>query len=252
MSDNRAIERLAKNPLALVAMVIAAGLAGAGLMLAWQGRAPALGEQARIESIVHDYLLDHPEIVPQAMERLNDKRNAQTIAAARDQIYTPVGNAWAGNAKGNLTIVEYFDYNCGYCRASLPTIATLLKQDSGLRIIYRELPVLSEESKTAARYSVVAARLGKFAAFHQAMYDGGPISEASIDQALAAAGIDRAKARAAVNDPSIDTEIANNYAVAKQLGMTGTPSWIIGDRVVSSALPIDELRRRIAAARARG
>ncbi|MGJ3647431.1 DsbA family protein [Sphingomonas sp. GlSt437] len=245
------IERLAKSPLIAALVVLLAGLAGAGATLLWQGRAPALGEQAKLERVVHDYILDHPEILPQAMRRLEDRRNGATIAASHADIYSPIGSAWAGNPKGDVTIVEYFDYNCGFCRASLPTIDALLKADPGVKIVYRELPVLSDASKVAARYSIVAARAGKFAAFHQAMYAGGPISQQSIDAAVAAAKLPPAQVKAALDDPSLDAEIDRNYAIAKQLGMTGTPSWVIGDHVTSSALPLDELKQQIADARAK-
>lgn len=245
------IVKLSRSPVAIVALVLAAGLAGAGITLLWNAHDGSTGQRAQVERVVHDYLLDHPEILPEAMQRLTDRHNSDLIASNKAAIYSPVGNAWSGNPAGDLTIVEYFDYNCGFCRASLPTIATLLKNDPKLRIVYRELPVLSEDSKVAARYSLIAARLGKFAQFHKAMYDGGPISDQSIAHALTVAGIDPAKAKVAANDPSIDAEISNNYAVAKQLGMTGTPSWVIGDHVVSSALPLEELQREIARARTR-
>jgi protein-disulfide isomerase len=246
------IERLSKSPLGLAALIVVAALAGAVAMLLWQGRAPIGGERARMQAVVRDYLLDHPEILPEAMSRLRDRENGTVIAANRDAIYKPVGSAWAGNPNGDLTIVEYFDYNCGYCRANLPTIAKLLASDPKLRIVYRELPVLSEESKLAARYSLVAARAGKFAAFHQALYDGGPISDHTLADALAKAGIDAAQAKAQINDPAIDAEIENNYAMYKQLGMTGTPTWLIGDHVVSSMLSLEALQTEIAKARARG
>jgi protein-disulfide isomerase len=245
------IERLSRNPVAIAGLVIATALAGAGAALLLEGRTPALGEQARVQRIVHDYLLDNPEILPEVMRRLDDKRTGSVIEANRDAIFTPMGGAWAGNPKGDLTIVEYFDYNCGFCRASLPTIAELLKTDNKLRIVFRELPILSDASKVAARYSVVAARQGKFAQFHQAMYDGGPISEQSIAAALTKAGIDPAKAKTQSDDPSIDVEIENNYAIARQLSLNGTPSWVIGDHVVSSALPLEEMQREIAKARTR-
>ncbi|MGL4313990.1 MAG: DsbA family protein [Sphingomonas sp.] len=245
------IERLAKNPLFAALVVLVAALTGAGATLLWQGRAPSLGEQARLERVVHDYILEHPDILPQAMKRLEERRNGEAIAANRAAIVTPVGNAWAGNPKGDVTVIEYFDYNCGFCRASLPTIDALLKADPGVKIVYRELPVLSDASKVAARYSLVAARAGKFAAFHQALYDGGPISQQSIDAAVAAAKLTPAQVKTAIDDPSLDAEINQNLAIARQLGMTGTPSWVIGDHVTSSALPLEELQQQIADARAK-
>jgi len=245
------IERLARSPIAVAALVIVAAGAGAGATWLWQHGSGG-DDRARIERIVHDYVLDHPEILPQAMRNLQDRETGQVIAANRDQIFTPLASAWAGNPDPDLTIVEYFDYNCGFCRASLPTIADLLQRDRKLRIVFRELPVLSQASDVAARLSIVAARAGKFGAFHEALYKGGPLSDATMDAALRTAGLDPAKVRAEAQDPSVETEIKTNYAVAKQLGITGTPSWVIGDHVVSAALPLDELEKEIAKARARG
>jgi protein-disulfide isomerase len=246
------IERLAKSPIAVAILVLLAGLVGAGVTLLWQGQAPNLGERAKVERIVHDYVLAHPEILPEAMRALQDRQTGTDIAANRDAILTPVGNAWAGNPAGDLTIVEYYDYNCGFCRASLPTIRQLIASDPKLRVVFRELPILSDASKVAARYSLVAARAGKFAAFHDAMYAGGPISDASLADAVRKSGLDLKTVQTAANDPAIDNEIETNFAVAKRLGMTGTPSWIIGDHVVSAALPLEELQKEIARARARG
>lgn len=246
------IESLSKNPLMVGALVFVAGLAGAGTMFVWQGSAAGLGERARIEGVVRDYVINHPEIIPEAMRALQDKQTGAQIAANRAAILQPVGNAWSGNPDGDLTIVEYYDYNCGFCRASLATIAKLVADDPKLRIVYRELPILSEESRVAARYSLVAAKSGKFATFHKALYAGGPISETSLADAVAKSGLDLAQVQAAANNPAIDAEIESNYAVAKQLGMTGTPSWVIGDHVVSAALPLEELQREIARARKRG
>src|SRR3546814_7208937 len=104
----------------------------------------------------------------------------RVIAANKAAILTPVASAWMGNPKGDVTVVEYFDYNCGFCRASLPTIAALVKADPNVKIVFRELPVLSEESGVAARWSLAAAKAGKFNAFHEALYAGGPITEASM------------------------------------------------------------------------
>ncbi|MGP7796328.1 DsbA family protein [Sphingomonas sp. CLY1604] len=208
--------------------------------------APAGADRARIERVVHDYMLAHPEILPQAMQRLQEQQSGQAVAANRQAIETPFGSAWAGNPKGDVTLVEYFDYNCGYCRASLPLIADLLKRDPKLRIVYRDLPILSDESRIAARASLAAAQQGRFQAFHDALYAGGPVSEASIAAAAAKAGV----SLATIDVAKLDAEIAKNMAVAAKLGMNGTPSWVVGDRVLSGALPIEEIESAITAARA--
>jgi protein-disulfide isomerase len=222
------------------------GLIGAGLVWSVEHVAsPGGADQARTERVVHDYLLAHPEIIPQAMQALQERQSGETVAANRDAIVTPFGSAWAGNPKGDVTLVEYFDYNCGYCRASLPMIADLLKRDPNLRIVYRDLPILSDESRVAARASLAAAQQGKFLGFHDALYAGGPVSDASIRAAAAKAGV----TLAALDANTIDAEIAKNMQTAAKLGMNGTPSWVVGNRVLSGALPIEDLENAIAAAR---
>lgn len=245
------IDRIAGNRLFLLALAGGSALVGAGAVAGVNQLGGATPQRAAIERVVHEYVLAHPEIIPEALERMRDRETGETIAANRAAIMTPYGNAWIGNPKGDVTIVEYFDYNCGFCRSSLPVITKLVATDPNLRIIFRELPILSEESRTAARLSLVAAERGRFQQFHDALYAGGRITDQSINSALAAAGIDAATAQAAGGNLRIDTEIQRNLGVAQKLGMTGTPSWVIGNHVVSAALPIEELRAQIAKVRAK-
>lgn len=233
----------------LVALVLIGAAFGAGGT--WLAERVAPGDlsgadQARIGRVVRDYVLSNPEIVPEAMQRLRDRETAKLITGTRSAIETAYGSAWAGNPQGDVTVVEYFDYNCGYCRAVLPVIEKLIRADPNVKIVYRELPVLAESSRDAARASIQAAEQGKFAGFHKALYGAGPVSDATIAAAAKASGVDLAKP-----SPRADKEIAANLAIASRLGMTGTPSWVIGNRVVSGALPFDQLQDAIAAARAR-
>jgi protein-disulfide isomerase len=243
------IDRIAGSRLALAGLFVLALLIGAGAMWGVDRLTP-VGDRAQIESVVHDYVLAHPEIIPQAMQKLQDQQVGALVAANRGAIVDPVGSAWAGNPKGDITLVEYFDYDCGYCRASLPMLAELVKDDPKLRIVFREFPVLTEESGTAARWSIAAAKAGKFEAFHQALYARGPVSDATIVAAAKASGLDPAKLRTAAADPSVDQEIAKNLTIGRELGMSGTPSWVIGDRVISGAQSIDRMKQLIADARA--
>lgn len=234
--------------LILPLIAVLGAVIGAGAVWSYDRFAAPQGiERARVERIVHDYVLAHPEILPQAMQKLQEQQSGQAIAAVRDAVETPFGSAWAGNPRGDVTLVEYFDYNCGYCRASLPMIADLLKRDPNLRIVYRDLPILSDESRVAARASLAAAQQGKFQRFHDALYAGGPVSDASIAAAAAQAGV----SLAAVGSDAITGEIARNMQTAARLGMNGTPSWVVGDRVLSGALPVEEIEKAIAAARGR-
>ena len=219
-------------------MAVAGGLVGAGAVAALD----------RPGDEVRDYLLAHPEVIPEAMQKLQEREAGRSVSANRAAITTPFGSAFAGNPEGDVTLVEYYDYNCGYCRASLPAIRQLVAEDPRLRVVFRELPILAESSRSAARISLVAATQGKFNAFHDALYAGGRVSDATIAAAARTAGVDTG--RLAALAPRIDAEIARNMETAARLGVTGTPSWVVGDRVLSGALPVEELKRAIAAARA--
>ncbi|MCM8729412.1 DsbA family protein [Hephaestia sp. GCM10023244] len=248
------ITRLSQSRLALTGLFVLAAFIGAAILFAMQNWLPGGGgsDRAQIEKVVHQYVLDHPELIPEAMRRLQDRETGQVIAANQEAILTPVASAWMGNPKGDVTIVEYFDYNCGFCRASLPTIAALVKADPNVKIVFRELPVLSEESGVAARWSLAAARAGKFNAFHEALYAAGPISDASLAAATRTAGLDPAALREAAHAPGIDDAIRTNMAMAQQLGITGTPAWVIGDRVMSGAMTLDQMKDAVAEARKQG
>ncbi|WP_404371858.1 DsbA family protein [Sphingomonas sp. MMS24-J45] len=245
------------NRLILAGVAVLGVILGAVGLLSVQAFAPPrvdVADRARIESVVRDYILAHPEILPEAMQKLQDRetadrgnRAAMVAAQNRQAIETPFAGAWAGNPNGDVTLVEYFDYNCGYCRASLPAIAALLKSDPKIRIVYRDFPILAQSSVDAAKMSLAAAEQGKFQAFHDALYAGGPVTAQSIATAAQRAGLDMA--RAAAFAPRAQEEIAANEAMAQKLGLTGTPSWVIGRKVVSSALPLEELQKAIAAAR---
>jgi protein-disulfide isomerase len=194
---------------------------------------------------VRGYLLAHPEVIPEAMQRLRDRETGKVIAASRAAIEAPVGSAWAGNPHGDVTLVEYYDYNCGYCRASLPNIAALVKADPGVRVVYRELPVLAPSSHDAALASLAAAHAGRFAAFHDALYAAGPVSAATIAAAAKQAGFTPPSAPM----PGDEAAIIANMKTAAQLGMTGTPSWVVGDRVLIGAQTLAQLQEAVAAAR---
>lgn len=224
----------------LGAVALGGGLVGAGAM--WAAGPAARGDEVRT------YLLAHPEVIPEAMQKLQEREAGKSVAANRAAIETPFGSAVAGNPKGDVTLVEYYDYNCGYCRASLPAIRQLVASDPKLRVVFRELPILAPNSRDAARMSLLAASQGKFTAFHDALYGGGRVTAESIAAAARSAGVDTGRLQSLT--PRFDAEIASNLDTAGKLGMSGTPSWVIGDRVLSGALPVAELERAVAAARA--
>lgn len=248
------IERIAKSPLALAGLLAVSGAVGAAAVLGLQALASdGVGgpDEARIGAVVREYVLENPEILPEAMKRLQERETGKAVAGSQPVIFEPYAGAWEGNPQGDVTLSVWMDYACGYCRASLPAIERLVANDPKLRIVYRELPVLSEVSRLAARWGLAAAEQNKFKPFHTALYAGGQLSEASIAAAAAAAGLDQAKARAAITTPQVEGEIARNLDTAGKLGVTGTPSWVVGDRVISGMVPYEVLAQAVAAARAK-
>jgi protein-disulfide isomerase len=236
------------NRLQLLGLVVLGALFGAAGMWLANRVAPgdlAVGDRVRVERVVRDYVLAHPELIPEAMQKLQEREAGRAVAANRGAIEQAYGNAWIGNPKGDVTLVEYYDYNCGFCRASLPTLAKLVEADPNLRIVFKELPVLSDESRVAARAALAAASQGKFKPFHDALYAAGPVSDATIAAAARATGVDLAH----IPDDA-DATIRENLEVAAKLGISGTPSWVVGDQLLNGALPIDRIQDAIARARA--
>lgn len=236
----------------LIGTLVAAASAGAAA-LAVQGSAAAdratVSNRAEIEQIVRDYILEHPEILPQAMERLQAKRVSSAIDGKRQEIETPYAGAWEGAADGDAVLVEFFDYSCGYCRASLSDISKLLAEDRKLKVVYRELPILSEESGKAARVSLLAAEQGKYRPYHSALYAAGRVTHDSIIDAAVSAGIDRKEAEKAIADTRYDGEIQKNIRLAQSLGASGTPTFVIGGQMLEGAVGYDALKAAVADAR---
>jgi protein-disulfide isomerase len=183
------------------------------------------------------------------MERLREREAAKAIDASRSANFEPFPGAISGNPQGDATIVAFMDYSCVYCRANLPALRQLLREDPRLRIVYRELPVLSEDSVTAARWALAAARQGKYQAFHDLVYAGETLSAASIQAAARAAGLDMAEAARAAGSEAVEQELQRNYALARQLNITGTPGWVIGNQVIHTGTTYEALRDAVATAR---
>lgn len=230
-----------------IAMLAAAALAGAGGAIVAQRHGG--GDRAATETVVRDYLLANPEILPEAMRRLQAKEAGKAVAANRDAIVEPFPGAVAGNPNGDVSVVAYMDYACGFCRASLPAITGLIASDPNVRIVYRELPILSPGSRTAAEWALAAAGQGKFKPFHDALYAAGRVDGAAIEQAATTAGLDVAAARAAIASPRIAGEIDRNMKTASLLGFNGTPSWVVGEQVLGGAQTLSALQAAVAEAR---
>lgn len=239
-----------------IMIAVAAFLAGAaGTALATGAVSPSpqvsAGERAKIEAVVRDYILANPEIIPEAIERLQNREVSKSIDANRKALETPYASAWAGNPNGDATLVVFYDYACGFCRRSLPDIERLLKEDKNLKVVFRELPILSDDSTKASRAALAAAEQGKFKAFHDALYETGRPNAANVERVQKQLGIDPAKSAAAIASPAVQKEIDANLEIARALRFTGTPSWVVGDQVLNGAIGYEALKAAIAKARTR-
>ena len=198
----------------------------------------ALAPQLIGSRIVRHGLLADPQILSDTVDALRDSQYAPVLDANRAALETPFASSWRGAAKPDVTLVEFFDYACPYCKSSNPAVDRLLAEDKGLRVVYRELPILGPESVTAARLSLAASKLGRFNQFHDTLWEAGRPAPATNAAAAQAAGI----APGPANDAAIEAELKRNFQLAGQLGATGTPVFVVGNKVMNGAVGYDALK----------
>ena len=224
-------------PAAVMGGVIGAALTLGGLYVA--------GSQGYADKWVREALHRDPQILVDAADNLRDKQYAPIIAQQKAALTTPFASSWKGSDKPDVILVEFFDYACGYCRASLPHIDRLIAEDKGLRVVFRELPILGPDSVVAARTSLAASKAGKFNSFHDALYAAGRPSTQTIAAASTATGV----APVSAPQPEFEAELRRNFQLASSLGATGTPLFVVGDRVFNGAVGYEVLEQAIADAR---
>jgi len=222
------------------------------------GAAELAPEQRReIESIIRDYLLQHPEVLIEAMRAAEDKvkteageKAKQALVARRSEIFHDPGTPVGGNPKGDVTLVEFFDYRCPYCKQVQPRLKELLAGDHQLRIAYKEFPILGSVSVAAARAALAAHRQSKYEAFHDAMMaTSGQITDDTVYQVAGAVGLDVDRLKRDMSSPQIDAALKANHALAEALDITGTPGFVIGDQIVPGAIELSSLKDLVAGAR---
>lgn len=209
-------------------------------------------DKAAVEQTVREYILAHPEILPEAMENLRKRETDKQLGAVGDKLEVPFPGAVLGNPNGTVTLVEFTDYACGYCRKSVPDVEALIAANPDLRVVIRELPIIAPTSADAARWSLAAAEQGRFPAFHKAMFAAGRTDLPSIETAAQAAGLDMDRARKFIDDPRVKAELSANLDFARQLGIDGTPSWVVGDQLLAGAVGKDALHQAVGEVRSGG
>ena len=206
---------------------------------------------------VRAYLLANPETILDAVKRLEARQQdsekselTATIASASDEIFNDPASPVGGNPEGDVSLVEFFDYNCSYCRKATPILTELEAGDPGLRIVFKEFPILGPGSEFAARAALASRKQNKYLAFHKAMMGHtGSIDENSVFEIAAGQGLDIELLKKDMEDPLIGQAIANNLALAAKLRITGTPGFIAGKEIVRGLAPLRSMKELIARAR---
>jgi protein-disulfide isomerase len=242
---------------------IAAALACAMLVAPAAVNAQSFNDQQKTElqSIIREYLVQHPEVLQEAMAELEKRQVAaeaeKTKAAVKNNAQTLFDSSRqvvVGNAQGDVTLVEFFDYNCGYCKRALTDLTDLMKDDSKLRVVLKEFPVLGPGSQEAAQVAI-AARMQdksgkKYFDFHQRLLSGrGQADRARALAAAKEAGFDMAKLERDMASPEVKATIEENMKLAEQLGLNGTPSYVVGSDVVVGAVGLEALKGKVKTAR---
>lgn len=201
------------------------------------------------EAIVRAYILENPEIITEAVAILQGRETGNRLSSVGAALTTPFAGDAAGNPNGDVTVVEFTDYNCGYCRSSVADIERLIGSDKNIKLVYREVPILAQSSRDAALWALAAAKQGKHDAFHKAMFAGEKPDEASIKRAATAAGLDMSAALAFARSSDANAELDANLAMMQKIGFGGTPTFIIGNQVLEGAQGYDRLKEAVVAAR---
>lgn len=236
-----------------------------GLGLVWVANRPAGLSEAQVQALldadtlnpmIEKYLLDNPRILQRVSEALDSEiktaqaaERRQALAQLQTVIYDDPDHVVLGNPQGDVTLVELFDYNCGYCRSAVPDMATLLAEDPNLRVILKEFPILSQGSVDAAKVAVVVGRDKSidYWQFHQKLFTSR--GQVSKETALAAArdlGLNPIEVGLEMEGSEVNSVLAKSFQIADGLNVSGTPTYIIGDEVIPGAIGLDGLRERIA------
>lgn len=201
-------------------------------------------EKERIEEIVRDYILRNPEIIlesvaiMQARQKAEEDARLQTaLRDSREELERLPGDPVLGNPDGSVVLVEFFDYQCGYCKAMVGPLKTVIDRNDDLRVVMKEFPILGEVSVTASRASLAAERQGLYEPFHFALLGlRGRLTEAAIMQTAREVGLDMDRLARDMADPEIEARIARNHELAAELGIEGTPAFTIGDQLIPGAV----------------
>ena len=210
-----------------------------------------------VREIIRDYLLENPEIIFEAIDALREKQRLaqeelvrQTLAARHDELYNDADAPVAGNPEGDVTVVEFFDYKCPYCKRVAKALLDTVEEDGGIRLVFKEFPILGPVSVYAARAALAARNQDKYLDFHTAMMQARvELTESVVMRLATAVGLDPEKLERDMAAPELDAILARNHGLAQDLFIDGTPTFVIGDRVVPGAIKMATFKILVATAR---
>lgn len=246
---------LAARVFAVLACLLVGGLDPS----AAQGFSPA--QRSEIEEIVRGYLLRNPEVLQEAITELEKRQSAADAEKAKtavksnaELLFNSPRHVVVGNPQGDVTLIEFFDYNCGYCKRALADLLDLVRGDSKLRVVLKEFPVLGEASVDAARVAIAASLQDKsgrkyFDLHQRLLASRGPIDKARALAVAKEAGLDVARIERDMAGDEVRATIAENMKLAEALGLNGTPSYVVGEEVVVGAVGRDALKQKVSWAR---
>ena len=242
-------------PLRPAAPLAAVVLATAALAIPAHAQDAAPRTDDEIKALVLDAIRENPGIIEEAVQLLREQEEARQLAAARavlaDRAYLEDGAPVLANADGDITVIEFLDYNCPYCKRAMDEVATLVEADPNVRRVVREWPILGEGSVVAARAALAAREQGRYQEMHEALMGLQRADEAAVMATAESLGLDMGKLEADMNDPAINAHFERSHELAQAMGFTGTPSFVIGDELLPGVVPADGLRAVVDAERAR-
>ncbi len=219
-------------------------------------------ERARIKEIVREILKENPELVLDALQELEARereeantKSAKALTQYRDRLERDAKDPIGGNPKGDVTLVEFFDYKCPYCKQVAKHLFDAVQKDGRVRLVFKELPILGRESTIAAHAALAAMAQGqdKYIAFHHALLaERGPLDEANVLRIAGTAGLDAAKIKTDMAKDDVDVQLKRNLELAHVLDIRGTPAFVIGNQLIPGAIDGDALQAAIDKARKGG
>jgi len=255
MTDGKAFLVVIVAAAAMVVAVFAA-LRFAGHVSDQSAASGGAGSTADMEKVVHDYLMKNPQVILEAMQKYQDDQSKHEIDVIREgvknnetELFHEPNPIVVGNPNGDVTMVEFFDYHCPYCKKVRDELVKLLNEDGKIRFIIKEFPILTPESEMAARAAIAANEQGKYWPFHLALLGSDDLSEAAIFSIAKQVGIDVDRLKKDMLDPKVQKRLERNMKLADAMQVKATPTFIIGSEPASGAYPVEKLKEMIAAAR---